>query len=172
MTQKTNDITRPKIEKITVNIGVGEGGERLRKAEQVLEALTGQKPVRTLSKHHIKDWAIRKGMPIGCKVTLRGKKTEGFLKKALATRNNRVAEWSFDRYGNLSFGVTDHTDFEGQKYDPNIGIFGMDVTVTLAKPGYRIKQRKIIKKKIPSKNRVKREEGITYLKAEYNLEVV
>jgi len=168
----TNDHTQPRIEKITVNIGVGEAGERLQKAEKVLESLTKQKPVRTLSTHTVKEWGLRKLLPIGCKVTLRGKKAEEFLKKALATRNNRVAEWSFDKQGNISFGVSDHTDFEGQKYDPNMGIFGMDINVTLTKPGYRVKNRKIAKNSIPSKHLVKREEGITYLTKRFNLEVV
>lgn len=168
----TNDYTQPRIDKVTINIGVGEAGERLQKAEKVLESLTKQKPVRTLSQHTVKDWGLRKLLPIGCKVTLRGKKAEEFLKKALATRNNRVAEWSFDKQGNISFGVSDHTDFEGQKYDPNMGIFGMDISVTLKKPGYRVKNRKIAKNSIPSKHRVKREEGITYLTQRFNLEVV
>ncbi len=168
----TNDHTQPRIEKVTINIGVGEAGERLQKAEKVLESLTKQKPVRTLSQHTVKDWGLRKLLPIGCKVTLRGKKAEEFLKKALATRNNRVAEWSFDKQGNISFGVSDHTDFEGQKYDPNMGIFGMDINVTLTKPGYRVKNRKIAKNSIPSKHLVKREEGITYLTKRFNLEVV
>jgi large subunit ribosomal protein L5 len=83
-----------------------------------------------------------------------------------------VAEWSFDKQGNISFGISDHTDFEGQKYDPNMGIFGMDISVSLKKPGYRIKDRKIAKNRIPSKHQVKREEGITYLTKQFNLEVV
>jgi large subunit ribosomal protein L5 len=168
----TNITTKPKIEKITVNIGVGEAGERLQKAEKVLEELTHQKPIRTLSKHTVKDWGLRKELPIGCKVTLRGKKAEEFLKQALTTRNNRIAEWSFDKQGNLSFGVSDHTDFESQKYDPNIGIFGMDINVTLTKPGYRIKKRRIAQRNIPAKHRVNREEGISYLTERFNLEVV
>ena len=79
----TNEHTKPKIEKVTINIGVGEAGERLQKAEKVLESLTKQKPVRTLSKHTVKDWGLRKLLPIGCKVTLRGKKAEEFLKRLL-----------------------------------------------------------------------------------------
>ena len=62
--------TKPKISKVTVNIGVGEAGEKLKKAETVLQSLTGQKPVQTLSKTTNKDWALRKRMAIGCKVTL------------------------------------------------------------------------------------------------------
>jgi large subunit ribosomal protein L5 len=137
----------PHIAKVTVNIGVGEAGEKLKKAESVLEGVTKQKPIQTLSKTTNKDWGVRKFMPIGCKVTLRRKAAETFLLSALKIRENKIAEYSFDNQGNFSFGVPDHTLFEGQKYDPNIGIFGMDICVTIEKPGYRIKHRRIAEKK-------------------------
>ena len=157
---------------MTVNIGVGEGGERLRKAEQVLQEITHQKPILTISKTINKDWGIRKGMPIGCKVTLRGEKAIDFLKRALWTRNNKIADWSFDKEGNVSFGISDHTEFEGMKYDPNIGIFGMDICVTMERPGYRIKKRRINRKKVPHRHRMTPEETMEFLKEELNVEVV
>ncbi|KAA0003618.1 MAG: 50S ribosomal protein L5 [Thermoplasmata archaeon] len=163
---------KPRIEKVTVNIGVGEGGERLRKAEQVLQEITHQKPILTISKTINKDWGIRKGMPIGCKVTLRGEKAIDFLKRALWTRNNKIADWSFDKEGNVSFGISDHTEFEGMKYDPNIGIFGMDICVTMERPGYRIKKRRINRKKVPHRHRMTPEETMEFLKEELNVEVV
>jgi large subunit ribosomal protein L5 len=83
-----------RIEKVTVNIGVGEAGERLEKASKVIKNITGHKPIYTLSKTTNKDWAIRKRMPIGCKVTLRGDDAEKFLKKALKTRENKIADYS------------------------------------------------------------------------------
>jgi large subunit ribosomal protein L5 len=166
------DMKKPRIEKVTVNIGVGEGGERLRKAEQVLQEITHQKPILTISKTINKDWGIRKGMPIGCKVTLRGEKAIDFLKRALWTRNNKIADWSFDKEGNVSFGISDHTEFEGMKYDPNIGIFGMDICVTMERPGYRIKKRRINRKKVPHRHRMTPEETMEFLKEELNVEVV
>jgi large subunit ribosomal protein L5 len=169
---KENPMCKPRIAKVTINIGVGEAGERLKKAETVLESLTGCKPVETLSKTTNKEWGIRKHMPIGCKVTLRGKTAEDFLVKAFKIRNNKIAEYSFDDNGNLSFGIPDHTLFEGQKYDPEIGIFGMDICVTIEKPGYRIKHRRIARRKVPKKHRVKREEAIEFLTNKFNLEVV
>jgi ribosomal protein L5 len=93
----------PKIEKVTVNIGVGEAGERLKKAETVITSITGHKPVETLSRTTSKDWSLRKRMPIGCKVTLRGNDADEFLKAALATRENKIADYAFDGEGNLSF---------------------------------------------------------------------
>ena len=162
----------PRIEKVTINIGVGEAGEQLKKAETVLKNITGHKPVETLSKTTNKDWGIRKRMPIGCKVTLRGKDADIFLKDALVTRDYKMADYSFDDEGNLSFGIPDHTLFKTQKYDPNIGIFGMDVCITMQKPGYRVKYRRIGARKIPHRHRVKKEETMKFFSKTFNVEVV
>lgn len=170
--KKEKKSLQPSIAKITVNIGVGEAGEKLKKAETVLYNLTGQKPVQTLSRTTNKDWGLRKRMPIGCKVTLRKKAADKFLIEALKTRENKIADYSFDDQGNFSFGIPDHTLFEGQKYDPNIGIFGMDVSITMQKPGYRIKNRRIDQRNIPHKHRIEREETINFISKTYKVEVV
>jgi len=163
---------KPHIAKVTVNIGVGEAGEKLKKAESVLEGVTKQKAVQTLSKTTNKDWGLRKFMPIGCKVTLRKKAAETFLINALKIRENRIAEYTFDNQGNFSFGVPDHTLFEGQKYDPTIGIFGMDICVTVEKPGYRIKHRRIDRRKIPQRHGITKEETMKFITEKFNVEVV
>ena len=162
----------PRIEKVTINIGVGEAGERLKKAETVLKNITGHKPVESLSKTTNKDWGIRKQMPIGCKVTLRGKDAGEFLKEALSTRENKMAEYSFDEEGNLSFGIPDHTLFKSQKYDPNIGIFGMDICITMEKAGYRIKRRRVSNRKIPHRHRVTKDESVKFFSEKFNMEVI
>ena len=169
---KSKEIYTPKIDKVTINIGVGEAGERLSKAEKVLQSITNHKPIQTLSKTTNKDWAIRKRMPIGCKVTLRGKDSIEFIKEALSTRENKMADYSFDDQGNLSFGIPDHTLFKSQKYDPNIGIFGMDVCITMKKHGYRVKNRRIAPRKIPGRHRVKKQETIDYFSKTLNVEVI
>ena len=161
-----------KVEKVVVNIGVGEAGERLVKAEKVLEMVTGQKPVETVSKTVNRDLGIRQGMPLGCKVTLRGEAAEDFVRKALVIREMRVPEYSFDKEGNMSFGISDYTDFEGMKYDPEIGIFGMDISVVLRRTGNRITQRALLKRRIPKAHRVDREEAIQYMKDNFEIEVV
>ena len=163
---------KPHIAKVTVNIGVGEAGEKLKKAESVLESVTKQKPIQTLSKTTNKDWGLRKLMPIGCKVTLRKKGAEKFLINALKIRENKISEYSFDNQGNFSFGLPDHTLFEGQKYDPTIGIFGMDICVTLEKPGYRVKHRRIDQRKIPNRHQLTKEETIQFITESFNVEVV
>jgi large subunit ribosomal protein L5 len=113
-----SDMKQPRIDKVVVNIGVGEAGERLNKALKVLNMVTQQKPVVTTAKVTNRDLGVRSGMPIGCKVTMRGERAQEFLRKALSIRDNRVAMYSFDKEGNLSFGLPDYTDFEGMKYDP------------------------------------------------------
>ena len=165
-------IFAPQIEKVTINIGVGEAGERLKKAESVITSLTDRKPVQTLSKTTNKDWSLRKRMPIGCKVTLRGKKADEFLKEALLTRENKMADYAFDEQGNISFGIPDHTLFKSQKYDPNIGIFGMDVCVTMKKPGYRVKRRRIQQRHIPHRHQVQKEETKKFFSETFNVEVI
>lgn len=172
MNETMNEMKSLKVEKVTVNIGVGEGGERLRKARQVLEDVTKQDAILTTSKTINKDWGIRKDMPIGCKVTLRGDKATDFLKRALSTRNNRIVDWSFDEQGNVSFGIPDHTDFEGMKYDPDIGVFGMDVCITIERPGFRVKKRRVQPRKIPERHRVSPEESMDFLEETFDVEVV
>jgi large subunit ribosomal protein L5 len=168
-----SDVMRqPKIEKVVVNIGVGEAGERLNKAQKVLSMVTKQKPVVTTAKVTNRDLGVRHGMPIGCKVTMRGERAEEFLRKALIIRENRVASYSFDQEGNLSFGIPDYTDFEGMKYDPEIGIFGMDVNVVFMRPGYRVAKRRIMARKIPKEHRMTRDEAISFMKEQFKVEVV
>ena len=169
---KKQKIFEPTIEKITINIGVGEAGERLTKAETVLKGLTEHNPIQTLSKTTNKDWGLRKRMPIGCKVTLRGKDVNNFLTEALKTRENKIASYSFDEQGNLSFGIPDHTLFKNQKYDPKIGIFGMDVSVTMKKIGYRVKKRRIAPGHIPKRHQVTKEETIQFFQKQFNAEVL
>ena len=160
------------VEKVVVNIGVGEAGERLVKAQKVLEMVTGQKSVQTMSKTINRDLGIRKGMPLGCKVTLRGEAAEEFIERALPIREMRVPVYSFDQEGNMSFGITDYTDFDGMKYDPEIGIFGMDISVVLRRPGNRITRRALLKRRVPKDHRVNRDEAIQYMKDKFNVEVV
>jgi large subunit ribosomal protein L5 len=167
-----NPMLTPRLVKVVVNMGIGEGAERLQKAESVMASLTGRKPARTFAKDSVRDWGVRKGSPIGCRVTLRGDEAHAFLKKALWVVNNRVAEWSVDKQGNLSFGIRDHTDFEGQRYDPQVGVFGMDVNVVLERPGTRVRLRRIRPGHIPTRHRVSRQEAKEFLRSTFNVEVV
>jgi len=167
-----NKMREVRVEKVVVNIGVGAAGEKLVKAQKVLQLVTGRKSVQTLSKSTIRDWGIRLGMPIGAKVTIRGKEAEEFIRRALSIRSNTLPVYCFDPQGNFSFGITDYTEFQGMKYDPEIGVVGMDVSVTLGRPGYRITKRRIAPKRVSSTHRVNRDDGVAFARAKFGVEVV
>jgi large subunit ribosomal protein L5 len=160
VSESSNPMSQPRIAKIVVNIGVGEGGDRLSNAEQVLELVTGVKPIRTLGKQQNRDLKVRVGFPIGCKATLRDKEgIKKFLTDAFWVRENIIPSWNFDRTGNLSFGIPDYTDFPDQKYNPDIGIFGMDVNVVLERPGHRVSRRRRRSAKVPENHRTTADEA-------------
>ena len=144
-----------------------------RPAEAVLNLLTGAKPIRTLGKIQNRDLKVRKGAPIGCKVTIRDNEMIGkFLKDAFWVRENTLPAWNFDSQGNLSFGVADYTDFPQQKYDPDIGIFGMDINVVLERPGNRVSRRRRRAHRVALNHRVSREECMAYFTGNYGLTIV
>ncbi|AEA46983.1 50S ribosomal protein L5 [Archaeoglobus veneficus] len=151
------------VDKVVVNIGVGESGERHKKALQLLEQLTGQKPTITYAEKTIKNFNIRKGEAIGAKVTLRGEKAIKFLKDALTVKEFKLSRRQVGS-GEFSFGIAEHIDLPGVTYDPDMGIFGMDVCVVLKRRGYRVARRKIAKAKVGKNHRITREETIEFLK--------
>ncbi len=166
-----NVMQEPVLNKVVVNIGVGEAGEKVARASSLLESLTGQRPVRIAAKRTNRDFGIRKGATIGCKVTLRNDKARNFLEKAFSAVGDELKSKSFDDEGNFAFGIDEHINISGVKYDPSIGIYGMDVCVNVEKRGYRVKRRKIRKKKIPSHHRVTRKETIDFIQREFDVRV-
>ncbi|MCL7414483.1 MAG: 50S ribosomal protein L5 [ANME-2 cluster archaeon] len=162
----------PKVDKLTVHIGVGESGENLNNAEEILKTIAKQQGVRTKAKRTLLAFSIKKHEPIGCKVILRGELAENFLKTGLGIIENELKESQFDDTGNFSFGIEEHTDFPEMRYDPNIGIFGMDVTVSLIRPGYRVARRKIQKQKIPNSHKITKQDAIAFIKDSYGVEVL
>lgn len=167
-----NPMRAARIEKVVVHIGAGEAGERLQKAQRVLEMVTGQKPHITHAKGTIRDLGIRRGQPIGCMVTLRGESAEEFLKRALWVKENRISLYSFSPDGNFSFGIADYSDLQGMKYDPEIGVFGMDVNVSLSRKGKRIALRQRERRRLPSKQRLTLTEAVNFLTERFGLQVI
>jgi large subunit ribosomal protein L5 len=165
----TNPMLKPRLEKVTVNMAVGKSGEPLEKAIKVLEKLTGQKPCSSKAKKSVRDFGIRKGESIACLVTLRKAKTREFLKKAFEAVDNKISRGNFDRVGNFSFGIKEHIGIPGTKYVPELGIHGMDVCVTLARPGQRIKRRHRAKSKVGAKQILTPEEAMVFVKDEFGV---
>jgi large subunit ribosomal protein L5 len=164
-----HDMREPVIEKVVVHMGVGEGGRQLANAEEILAEITGQESVRTVAESTIPEFNIREGDPIGAKVTLREENAYEFLDTALDFVE--IGRTQFDETGNFSFGVDEHTDFENQEYDPNVGIYGLDVTVNLVRPGYRVRKRDKVHRQIPSSHRLTVEDAITFLDTEFDVEI-
>lgn len=168
-----NPMRRIVIDKVTINIGVGKPGEPLEKAEKLLKKLfPDKKPVRTKAKKRIEAWGIRPGLEIGVKLTLRGKEAEDALRWLLKAVNNTLKESQFDSYGNFGFGIKEYVWIPGVKYDPEIGMYGMDVIVAVKRPGYRVMWRKYKRSKIPKRHRTTKEEVIEYLKEKFGVNVI
>lgn len=160
------------LDKITLNIGVGQGGEALENGRNLLKILTGKSPVTTHARSRNPTFNIRKDDPIGVKVTLRGKEAAEFLKKALDVVDFKIPGRSADENGNVAFGVKEYIDFPGAKYDPKIGMLGFDVCLTLKKPGLRVARRKIASRRLPKKQRVSSQEAKEFLKTTFNVNFV
>ncbi len=163
---------KPRIEKVVVNLNVGKSGEPLEKATRVLEELTGQVPVKRNAKNTIRDFGIRKGEPIACTVTLRKQKAIDFLKKVLPVVDNKISRSSFDKQGNFAFGLKEHIEIAGVKYDPDVGIFGMDVCVSVNRPGQRVKIRRKQKSRVGSKHILTPEESVAFIGKTLGVEIV
>jgi large subunit ribosomal protein L5 len=166
-----NPMQKVRIEKITLNIGSGKDTSKLDKGILLIKTITGIEPVKTITKKRIPSWGLRPGLPIGAKLTLRKEKAVEILKKLLQAKDNILKPSQFDQGGNISFGIHEYIDIPGIAYNPDIGIMGLEVCVTLEKPGFRIKRRMLEKKKIPKKHVVSKQEALEFMKVEFNIKV-
>ena len=110
-------------------------------------------------------------MPIGCKLTLRKNKATKILPSLLEAVDNRLRETQFDENGNMAFGIHEYINIPGVKYDPKIGIMGLEVCITLERPGYRIKRRRLLTRKIPTKHRISKQEAINFMTDQFKIKV-
>lgn len=167
----SNSMKRIVVDKVVVNIGVGKSGDPIEKAKKALLELTGQQPAVRGAKKTVRDFGIHKGEPIGAIVTMRREPAIEFLRRIVAAKKNTLKASSFDDFGNISVGIHEHIDIPGTKYNPEIGIFGMDVNVTLSRPGYRIARKSRKSAKIGKEHRINREEAIQFFQQEYGAQV-
>jgi len=159
------------VEKVTVNIGVGDSGEGLDKSVKLLQIITGRKPIYTKAKKRNQVFGIKKGQNIGTKVTIRGKTAMEFIKKAFDAVGDTIKKSSFDKYGNFSFGLKEYIDFPGIKYDPTIGLIGFDVCVSLSRPGLRVTKRRRKRSRIPRKNKITIDEAVDFIKNNFGIQI-
>merc|ERR1712113_284743 len=152
---KTNCMKDIRIAKLCLNIYVGESGDRLTRAAKVLEQLTGQSPVFSKARFTVRSFGIRRNEKIACRVTVRGPKAEEILESGLKVKEYELKKGNFSSNGCFGFGIQEHIDL-GIKYDPSIGIFGMDFFVVLDRPGSRITKRRRCDRKLDSNTNLPR----------------
>ncbi|HEX2556722.1 MAG TPA: 50S ribosomal protein L5 [Nitrososphaera sp.] len=162
-----HDMKKIFVDKVVVNIGVGKSGDPIEKAKKALLELTGQQPAVRGAKKTVRDFGIHKGEPIGAIVTMRRGTAVDFLKRVIAAKKNTLKASSFDNYGNISVGIHEHIDIPGTKYNPDIGIFGMDVNVVLIRPGFRIARKSRKSARIGKSHRISKEEAMEFFRQEF-----
>ena len=152
-----------RIAKVTLNIGAGKNEDHLKKGLKLLEKLAPSAPVKTITSKRIPGWGLRPGLAIGCKVTVR-KNAEALLKRLLAAKGMILSPQNFDNQGNFSFGIPEYIDIAGLEYDPDLKILGLEAAVTLERPGFRIKRRKVKTKSIGKSHRLKQDDAIVFVR--------
>jgi large subunit ribosomal protein L5 len=160
------------IGKVVINIGVGKSGEAVERARKVLEQITSQKPASRKAKKSIRDFGTHKGEPIGLVVTTRGgDKCKELLNRLLVAREKKLSPSSFDDRGSVSFGLKEHIEIPGIRYDPEIGIWGMNVSVLLHRPGFRVSRRLRKSASLGKNHVVSKDEAIDYFRKEFGVTV-
>jgi large subunit ribosomal protein L5 len=166
-----NSMKEIRIEKVTFNVGAGRDDKLLQKSIKLLELVTGTKVIKTVTSKRIPGWSVRPGLALGCKTTIRGKKAEELLKRMLEGKENLLKTKNFDDHGNFSFGIPEYISIPDMKYDPDLGMLGFELAVTLTRPGFRIKKRRLFKKKVPQRHSITQKDAIEFVKKKFGTKV-
>merc|ERR1719362_1622693 len=156
-----------RIRKLCLNICVGESGDRLTRAAKVLESLTGQTPVFSKARYTVRSFGIRRNEKISVHCTVRGPKAEEILERGFKVKEYELRKENFSHNGNFGFGIQEHIDL-GIKYDPSIGIFGMDFYVVLDRPGSRVAKRRRCCRRIGATHKLNKEDACTWFVKKYD----
>ncbi len=163
-----NPMRKIKIEKIVLSIG--GTGEELEKGFRLLKILTGKTPAKMQSRKRIPSLGVRPKLEVGTVVTIR-KNPEETLRKMLSTLDNTLKKSQISE-NNFSFGIKEYIEIPGTEYQRDIGIRGLDVTVTFKRAGKRVKLKKIKKGKIPKRQAITREEIIKFMEENFKTKFI
>ncbi|KAI8892003.1 ribosomal protein L5 domain-containing protein [Globomyces pollinis-pini] len=156
-----------RLEKLCLNICVGESGDRLTRAAKVLEQLTGQQPVFSKARYTVRTFGIRRNEKISVHCTVRGPKAQEILERGLKVKEYELKNRNFSSTGNFGFGIQEHIDL-GIKYDPSIGIYGMDFYVCMSRPGMKVAKKKAKSGRIGVHHKVRPEDTKMWFKKTFD----
>ncbi len=164
----SNPMRQVRIDKLTLNFGAGKDQKQLDKGVILLRMITGIEPIKTITQKRIPTWSLRPGLPVGAKVTIRGPAAEDICRRLLTARDFKLRSSNVDRNGNVSFGLKEYIDIPGVRYDPAIGIIGLECSLTLVRPGYRVRDRKLRKARINIRHRVSHDDAAAFMGTRFN----
>lgn len=165
-----NQMRQIRLSMVTLNIGAGQAGEKVEKAKKLLEKVSGKNAVITKGRKR-STFGVSRGRPIGAKATVRGSDATALLKRLLEATGNKLKASQFDRQGSFSFGIRAYIDIPGVKYDPALGIMGMDVAVTLRRPGFRVATRRLKQQRIGKTHRITPADAIAWTQKNFGVTV-
>ncbi len=158
-----NKMREIKIEKVVLSIG--GTGENLEKGFRLLKMLTGKNPAKMKSRKRIPSLGVRPNLEVGAVVTLR-KDTDEIIRRTLATKDNTLRKSQISD-NSFSFGVKEYIEIPGVEYQRDIGIRGLDVTLTFKRAGKRVKIKKVGRGKVPKRNEIGKEEIIKFMEDKF-----
>jgi len=163
---------KPKVAVLIVHCSVGQSGEALERVKKIIESIGDMKTAETKAKRTLREFGVREGEPIGAMITVRDQeKIMKLIPRLFDVRDNKISNRAFDKEGNFGFGIREHIDIPGTRYDPNLGVTGLDVQIRLERPGYRVKRRFRSPRKIPMKHRISKQEAIVFAQEELGITV-
>ena len=162
--------TKIELNKIVINVGCGGDISKIERAQDMIKKLVGGKSIITKATGASKTFQVKKGSPMGVKITLRGEKATNFL-KLFFTAFETIKMSSFDKQGNLSCGTSEYFRMKDVKYDPRLGTMGFECMISLKKPGHRIKLRRRAPSKVGKKQMVSKEEAIAFVQKEFGVKI-
>jgi large subunit ribosomal protein L5 len=166
---ETNPMRAITINKVVLNIGTGHDDNMQANAKRLLNMISGRDSADEISKRRNPAFKITKGQKIGAFVTLRGKLGRDVLKRLLEAVDNRVKPNAITK-NSMSFGIREYIDVSGLKYDPKIGMMGLNVNVSFRRRGQRVALRKRQRSEVPPKHRDIAPEEITdYMTKEFSI---